>query len=62
MKTSVLFVIALILIIVMGYYGWKLERYINYSLSYENQVKKQTQPFEERILKLEQRVDNLEKK
>lgn len=48
------------ILLVIG--GWKLERWINYKMSYSSQVSEQVQPLVDRIVVLEKRVDALENK
>jgi biopolymer transport protein ExbB/TolQ len=55
----VLGIIAAIFLVVGG---WKLERWINYKISYSSQVTEQVQPLVDRVSALEKRVEQLEKK
>lgn len=48
------------ILLVIG--GWKLERWINYKMSYSSQVTSQVQPLVDRVTVLEKRVEQLEKK
>lgn len=57
-------IIGLILVVVIGYYSWRLERYVHYKWSYQSmvqtQVEKDIAPLKQQVATLEQRVAVLE--
>ncbi len=58
---TVLIVVVLGMISTAVYYSYKLNRYVNYKLYYQEQVQAEaTALYEERIKTLEEKVNNLE--
>jgi len=58
MKDVFKFIITTIIVIVLGYYGWKLERKINWKFSYGNKVEIKMEQLEKRIEVLEKDNNN----
>ena len=53
MKETLQYIIIVVIVLLLGYGGWKAERYINWKFSYGNKVEK-------RIKQLESKVEILE--
>ena len=68
-KEKIIMVLVLAGTLIVGYYGWKAERWLNWRWSYNGQVENATrksaerveEKFDERINALEKRVVTLEK-
>jgi hypothetical protein len=56
------FIVALIIIGLMGYGGWKLKRWWNYSYEYGPQIQKELEPMRQEIKELKIRIEKLESK
>jgi len=61
MKTTIInfTIIAAIVLLIWG--GYRVDRWINYKLGYEDYVKKDMAPIENRLSTIEERLDKLEK-
>ncbi len=60
MKEPIMYFCLLLLVLGLGFGGWKLERYVHYKLSYRDMVQEQidttVNPLKQRISTLEQQI------
>jgi hypothetical protein len=56
MKEVSLYIIAVVVLVTIGYGSWRFEKWVNYKFSYESEVKRAVEPLEKRITELEKRV------
>lgn len=66
MKSTLSYIAAIVLIVVLSYGGFKFERWYRYKFGYQDkiqeEIQKQIVPLEKRVVDLEQRLKQLEEK
>ncbi len=60
MKNIVAILGVVVLLVILSYGSWRVERWAHYKFSYQSQVQKEMKPLLNRIEKLEYRVSVLE--
>ncbi len=49
-----------VIVVILWWAGWKIERWVHYKFSYQSQVQEDLKPLVQRVDALEQRVSALE--
>jgi cytochrome oxidase assembly protein ShyY1 len=62
MKALLMWIVAVMIVVTVGYGSWQLDRKFKYKFGYQSQVQAELQPLVERINALEIRVKQLENK
>ncbi len=61
MKTIIQVLVSIIAVALMIWGGWRIERWINYKMGYQYDVKEEIEPLRMDIKDLRERVERLEK-